>query len=64
MNKEIKEIWIRKWAKGTPFREWLISPMDEVNITTARVFLIAGTILGFPLGVLITCLIALLIYLP
>jgi len=39
--------------KGQKFSEWVEEKMDSKNITTARVFLITGSILGFICG---TCL--------
>ena len=45
--------------KGMRFKEWVKVPMDKQNVTTARVFLILGYILGTLSGL---CLMALFNY--
>lgn len=37
--------------RGTPFREWANHKMTPNEITTARVFLIVGAVLGVLLGI-------------
>jgi len=41
-----------KPEKGQKIKDWLESgKLDERNITTARVFLVVGVILGFLIGI-------------
>jgi hypothetical protein len=45
----------RGWAVGTPFWEWAQQKgMTENEITTARVFLVLGLVLGIIIGTLLT----------
>lgn len=43
-------------SKGMPLYEWTQIPMTPEHVTTARVFLVVGVILGFFLGGAVTML--------
>jgi len=53
-EKEAKNFLNIKYKIGMDFEEWVVIRMDKQNITTARVFLITGAILGLLFGISIT----------
>ena len=49
------------WVKGQKFSEWIEIPLNERDNTTARVYLITGSILGLLLGLMLGAIISIIL---